>query len=83
MGEQGVDGTVQVPGLQKARFLEGNLVHVVVTGAGGHKSQQQAAQSLGASRGSQSIQHLLLDLFSVFPYLQDVPKDQGALWLIV
>lgn len=40
------------------------------------KSQQLAAQSPGASRGSQSIQHPLPDLFSAFLQLQDVPRVQ-------
>lgn len=36
MGEQGANGTVQVPEPEKAKILEGNLVHVAGTGAGGH-----------------------------------------------
>ena len=36
VGEQGDNGTEQVPGPEKAEFVEGNLVQVVGTGAGGH-----------------------------------------------
>lgn len=35
MGEQGANGIEQVPGPEKAEFVEGNLVQVVETGAGG------------------------------------------------
>ena len=36
VGEQGANGIERAPGPEKAEFVEGNLVQVVETGAGGH-----------------------------------------------